>query len=89
MPRCQVEQAIMPAGLSHMQSWSTEQGLLLSRIHLKSPRPVPFALGRPDAQLKAAVSIVPVEGRLHSWGQLPHQVGVALPILQRLAAVVE
>lgn len=60
-----------------------------SRADLKGARPVPLALGRPNAQLKAAICIVPVEGGLHAWSQLPHQVGVPLPILQGLAAVVE
>ena len=65
------------------------KGFANNRADLKSPRPVPLALGRPDAQLKAAIGIIPVEGRLHSRGQLPHQVGTPLPVLQRLAAVVE
>lgn len=56
---------------------------------LKGPGPVPLALGGSDAQLETAICIVPVEGGLHPWGQLPHQAGVPLPILQRLAAVVE
>ena len=59
------------------------------QANLKGPRPVPLALGRPNAQLKAPVGIIPVEGRFHAGGQLPHQVGVPLPILQGLAAVVE
>lgn len=57
--------------------------------HLKGARPVPLALSRSDTQLKAAISIVPVEGRLHSRSKLPHQSGVALAPLQRLIAVVE
>ena len=57
--------------------------------HLKGPRPDPLALSWPHTQLKAAIGIVPVEGGLHTGSQLPNQAGVPLPILQRLAAVVE
>ena len=67
----------------------TQGTALQGRADLKGPRPVPLALGGPDAQLKAAICIVPVEGGLHPWGQLPHQVGVPLPILEGFAAVVE
>ena len=56
---------------------------------LKSPRPVPLALSRPDTELKAAISIIPVERCLDAWRQLPHQGSVALPPLQGLVAVVE
>ena len=68
---------------------STVKGFANNMADLKGPGPIPLALSGPNAQLKAAIGIIPVEGRLHARGQLPHQVCIPLSILQRLAAVVE
>ena len=87
---------ILPTPLNH--SYLAEYAVLYETskawqgtqfADLERPRPVPLAAGWSHAQLKFAISHVPVEGRANSFGELPHEGASPLAKVEGLITVVE